>query len=223
MPTPARTRSPHALTTDLRAELIALGAATLHEAQGQSGALDPVIKPLDPSMRLAGPAFTVAARPGDNLIVHQALLNAMPGDVLVVDAGGYLGAGLWGDILTEAARHRGLAGVVLDGAARDADAIAALGFPVFARGLSIGGTLKHQPGRIGVPVHCGGVQVFPGDMVVGDRDGVVAVPAGQFSGVLDAARERDRREQAYREQIRAGRTTVDLFGLTPTLVALGLA
>jgi 4-hydroxy-4-methyl-2-oxoglutarate aldolase len=211
------------ITPDRRSDLIALGAATLHEAQGQQGAMDHGIKPLDPRMRLAGPAFTIAARPGDNLVVHHALTHAAPGDVLVIDAGGYLEAGLWGDILTEAALQRGLAGLVVDGAVRDAEAICAAGFPVFARGLSIKGTLKNQPGRLQAAVTCGGVQIAPGDVVVGDRDGVVVIPRSALADTLAAGRRREREEASYREQIRSGRSTIEILNLKPAVVAVGLA
>jgi 4-hydroxy-4-methyl-2-oxoglutarate aldolase len=118
-------------------ELRKLGAATVYEAQGASGAMDGGIKPIDPRSRLVGPAFTVDIRPADNLMLHYALLKAKPGDVLVVDAKGFLEAGPWGDVLTAQAMRMGLAGLLIDGAVRDADAIVAAGFPVFCRGLSI--------------------------------------------------------------------------------------
>ena len=199
-----------------------LGAATVHEAQCGTGALDSGMKPIDASMRVAGPAFTVDARPADNLMLHYAMLKARPGDVLVVDAKGFLEAGVWGDVFTEQAMKMGLAGLVINGAVRDAGAIIAAGFPVFARGLSIKGTGKHQPGRINVPVVIGDVQIQPGDIVIGDQDGLVVVARAGADAVLAAGRAREQKETAYREQIRNGATTVDLLDLAETLQRLNL-
>ncbi|USX28983.1 4-carboxy-4-hydroxy-2-oxoadipate aldolase/oxaloacetate decarboxylase [Oxalobacteraceae bacterium OTU3CINTB1] len=199
-----------------------LGAATVHEAQGGKGALDSGMKPIDAAMRVAGPAFTVDARPADNLMLHYAMLKARPGDVLVVDAKGFLEAGVWGDVFTEQALKMGLAGLVINGAVRDAAAIIAAGFPVFARGLSIKGTGKHQPGRIDVPVVIGDVEIQPGDIVIGDQDGLVVVARKDADAVLAAGRAREAKEAAYRERIRNGATTVDLLDLAETLQRLNL-
>ena len=203
-------------------ELRALGAATVHEAQGGAGALDSGIKPLAPSMRLAGPALTVDCKPADNLMLHYAMLKAQPGDVLVVDAKGFLESGVWGDVFTEQALKIGLAGLVINGAVRDAAAIISAGFPVFARGLSIKGSGKHQPGRLNVPVTIGDVQIRPGDLIVGDQDGLVVVAQGELEPVLALSRAREAREAAYRERIRNGATTVELLGLADTLHRLNL-
>lgn len=206
----------------VRTSLLELGSATLHEAQGQRGALASAIKPLDPTRRLAGPAVTVDAKPGDNLVIHHALTLARPGDVLVVDAKAYTEAGPWGDILTLAAQKIGIAGLVIDGAVRDSDSILDMGFPVFSRGLSICAAQKNQPGRVNVPIICGGVAVSPGDWIMGDRDGVVVIPGGNVSAVIAAANERQAAEVALREGIEAGRSTVDLLGLEATLRRVGL-
>jgi 4-hydroxy-4-methyl-2-oxoglutarate aldolase len=203
-------------------ELRKLGAATVYEAQGASSAMDGGIKPIDPRSRLVGPAFTVDMRPADNLMLHYALLKAKPGDVLVVDAKGFLEAGPWGDVLTAQAMRMGLAGLLIDGAVRDADAIVAAGFPVFCRGLSIKGTGKHQPGLIGVPVSVGGVVVRPGDIVVGDRDGVAIVAHERLADVVSASVAREQKEGQMRSSIAAGATTAELLNLTATLQRLGL-
>ena len=199
-----------------------LGSATVYEAQGAFGALDSGIKPLDPRSRLAAPAFTVDMRPADNLMLHYALLKAQPGDVLVVDAKGFIEAGPWGDVLTAMAQKVGIAGLVINGAVRDADAIVDAGFPVWCRGLSIKGTAKCQPGRINVPVAIGDVVIHAGDIVVADRDGIAIVPAGHIDQVLSAAREREEKETRMREAIAQGATTADLLNLTETLRRLGL-
>jgi 4-hydroxy-4-methyl-2-oxoglutarate aldolase len=199
-----------------------LGAATVHEAQGQKGALDVGIKPLDPSLRLAGPALTIDARPSDNLIIHYAMTKARPGDVLVVDAKSFLEAGPWGDVLTLAAQQLGIAGLIIDGSVRDAASIIEMRFPVFARGLSVKGTNKHQPGRINVPIICGGVAINPGDVIVGDRDGVVVVDSREIEAVIAASQERESTEDKMREDIRAGKSTVELLGLQGVLQKFGL-
>jgi len=212
---------PHSSSREAR-DLLELGSATLHEAQGQTGALTSGIKPLDPLLRLAGPALTVDAKPGDNLVIHCALTFARPGDVLVVDAKGYTEAGPWGDILTLSAQRRGIAGLVIDGAIRDGDTILTMGFPVFSRGLSIRAAQKNQPGRINVPIICGGVTVNPGDWVMGDRDGVVAIPAENLAAVICAAKKREAAEIALRRGIEAGKSTVELLGLEVSLRRVGL-
>lgn len=194
----------------------------MYEAQGATGALDIGVKPLDPGSRLAGPAFTVDMRPADNLMLHYALLHAQPGDVLVVDAKGFLEAGPWGDVLTAQAMKLGLAGMVIHGAVRDSTAIVEAGFPVFCRGLSIKGTGKHQPGRIQVPVTVGDVVIHPGDIVVGDRDGVVIVSSERAQQVLELALSREQKEAEMKEAIARGATTVELMQLDETLRRLDL-
>lgn len=214
------------MTTSITAaqldQLKRLGTATIHEAQGQRGAVDPRIAPLDPSMRLAGPALTVDIRPGDNLMIHYALTKARPGDVLVVDAKAFVDAGPWGDVLTFAAQQIGIAGLVIDGAVRDASQIVEMGFPVFCRGLSIRGTNKHQPGKLNLPLILGGVAVRPGDIVVGDRDGLVIVAADEVPEVIAASAAREQKEAQMRERLAQGATMVELLGLRETLESLGL-
>jgi 4-hydroxy-4-methyl-2-oxoglutarate aldolase len=201
-----------------------LGAATVYEAQGAKGALDHGIKPIDPTSRLAGPALTVDARPADNLILHYAVLKAHPGDVLVVDAKGFMEAGPWGDVLTIQAMQRGIAGLLINGCVRDANLIIGLHFPVFCRGLSIKGTGKNQPGKVNVPVCFGDVVICPGDIVIGDRDGVCVVAKDEVDSAIAASLARDEKETAQRKDIEAGTsTTVELLKLGETLKRFGLA
>lgn len=203
-------------------QLRALGSATVHEAIGAKGALDAGIKPIDPTSRLAGPALTVDMRPGDNLMLHYALTKAKPGDVLVVDAKGFVEAGPWGDVMTHAAMKLGIAGMLINGAVRDANQIIEMGFPVFCRGLSIKGTAKNQSGKVNVPICIGDVQINPGDMIVGDRDGVVIVPGGEVEAALQKSAEREEKEIAFRRRLDEGNTTVELLGLQEALKRLGL-
>lgn len=210
-------------TADKIRQLRDLGAATVYEAQGAKGALDNGMKPIDPTCRLAGPALTVDARPADNLILHHAVLQAKPGDVLVVDAKGFMEAGPWGDVLTIQAMKLGIAGLVINGCVRDANLIIELGFPVFCLGLSIKGTGKNQPGKVNVPICMGDVVINPGDIVVGDRDGLVVVAQGEVDHAIQTSLAREEKEARMREAIQAGTSnTAELLKLGDTLKRFGL-
>ncbi|MDM0037733.1 4-carboxy-4-hydroxy-2-oxoadipate aldolase/oxaloacetate decarboxylase [Variovorax sp. J22G21] len=200
-----------------------LGAATVYEAQGAKGALDHGMKPIDPTVRLAGPAFTVDCRPADNLMLHYAVQKAKSGDVLVVDAKGFMEAGPWGDVLTIQAMKVGIVGLVINGCVRDANLIIELGFPVFCRGLSIKGTGKNQPGRINVPIAIGDVLIHPGDIIVGDRDGLAVVPLDEVESAIASSLAREDKEAGQRKAIGEGAMTADLLGLAETLRRFGLA
>jgi RraA family protein len=160
------------------------------DVAGRRGALHGRIAPLAPSMKFAGPALTVEVRPGDNLMIHAALAIARPGDVIVVDGKGDLTSALMGEIMTQQARALGVAAVVIDGAVRDAEAIRALGFPMFAAGLNPNGPTKNVPGRLNHPISVGGVTVRPGDLVVGDADGVTVIERGRAAALLPLAAEK---------------------------------
>jgi len=190
----------------------AFSAATLHETLGKKGALPYEIKPVAPDMRVCGAAITVRSPAMNNLTLHQAILVAQPGDVLVVSVNGAYEAGYWGEIMTTAAKQRGLAGLVIDGCVRDGALLPAMGFSVFARGLSIRGTGKDDEGEINYPVTIGDVKVAPGDLVVGDTDGVVVVPRAQIAATIDGAREREQREARILQELAAGKTTLELYG-----------
>jgi 4-hydroxy-4-methyl-2-oxoglutarate aldolase len=196
----------------------AFDTASLCEAQGGRGALPWSIKPIDSAFRLRGPAFPVRCAPRNNLCVHRAVYEAPRGSVLVVDVGGAREAGYWGEILTGAALAQGLVGLVIDGGVRDADRIAATQFPVFCTGLSIQGTAKDEinAGTLGQPIQIGEVSVEQGDLIVGDRDGVVVIPKGSIDGVLRAARERVAREQNILQRIRDGESTMAIYKFSPT-------
>lgn len=208
-PSPGRGGDP-ADRSEARSEFLSLGVATLYEASGLDIACDPGIRPAWPGASLCGPAFPVRCHPADNLPIHHAVERTAPGDVLVIDCGGWL-AGYFGDVLATFCRARGVAGVVIDGGTRDVDALAA-GFPVFSRGVSVRRTSKHAPGLVGVPIVCAGVPLAPGDLVVGDVDGVAVIPAGRVPDVLEAARARAQEERIM-AALRAGQTTVKLYDL----------
>jgi 4-hydroxy-4-methyl-2-oxoglutarate aldolase len=156
-------------------QLSAFSSATIHEAQGRLGALDSAIKPVDHSMALCGPAFTVQCAPRDNLMLQTAIAYARPGDVVVVSAGAYEEAGSFGDVLANACQAKGLGGLITDTGVRDTEDLRALGFPVFSRSVSIKGTVKETVGPMCEPVTVGGVLVRPGDVMRADADGVVVV------------------------------------------------
>jgi 4-hydroxy-4-methyl-2-oxoglutarate aldolase len=187
--------------------------ATLYEASGRTGMVDPAIRPAWRGARVCGPAVTVECPPGDNLMLHVAVAHARPGVVIVAAVGGYLQAGAWGEILTEAARARGLAGLVIDGAVRDIDAIEASGFPVFSRGLAIGSCTKERRGKLDVPIQFGGAPVRPGDLVFGNADGLVIVEHDRIDAVYQAAAGRRRKELEIITKLREGCTTMELLGL----------
>ncbi|TDN57952.1 4-carboxy-4-hydroxy-2-oxoadipate aldolase/oxaloacetate decarboxylase [Paraburkholderia sp. BL10I2N1] len=188
-------------------------AAALHEAGGKIGVLPTSIKPVAPGFRICGTAFTVHSPGGDNLWLHRAILAAKPGDVLVVYTNGAYDHGYWGEVMTTAAKVRGLAGLVIDGCVRDADLLDQIGFPVFSRGLSIRGTGKDYGaiGWLNAPVLLGHTTVEAGDLIVGDRDGVVAVPRARAAEVVARAAQREIDEAAICKRIEAGETTMQIY------------
>lgn len=177
--------------------------ANIADEMGRMFCLDADIRPLN-ATPLLGTAFTVRARPGCNLMLHRALDMAQPGDVIVVEDQADLTQALTGENMMMWAQRRGLAGVIIDGAVRDKDSIGALAFPVYARGINPRGPHKSGPGEINVPVSCGGVVVHPGDIVVGDGDGVVVIAPRDAVGVLAKARAKLDKEIATRAAIHAG-------------------
>ena len=201
-------------TPEQLAEAGRLGAATLHEAAGRIGALPSAIKPVAPDMRVAGPAFTVHIPAGDNLWIHRALYEAAPGDVLVISTSGGIEWGYWGDILNTAAMAQRLGGLVIDGGVRDVAGLSTMGFPVFSNGVCINGTIKGFDATAWTrqPIRIGEVVVRQGDLVVGDRDGVVVLAASDVADVLLAGRRREMDEAAKIARIRAGERTIDIYG-----------
>ncbi len=162
-------------------------ASILADVAGRRGTMDGRIAPVSPSMKMAGPAFTIEVRPGDNLMIHAAMAIAKPGDVLVIDGKADRTCALMGAIMMNACSKLGIGGVVLDAAVRDTEELRELGFPVYAVGANPNGPTKFVPGRINWPVSCGGVAVHPGDLVVGDADGVVVIERDKAGSLLDAA------------------------------------
>ncbi|SDP05405.1 4-hydroxy-4-methyl-2-oxoglutarate aldolase [Streptomyces sp. cf386] len=188
--------------------------ATLYEASASAAQVcDPALRAAWPGARVAGPAFTVHGIGGDNLALHRAVAAAPAGSVLVADLQGAR-HGHWGEILAVAAQQRGILGLVVDGGVRDVAEQAELGFPVFARHVTVVGTGKEHPGRFAVPVRVGGVVVRPGDLVVGDADGAVVVPADAVEETLDRADARVAAELRALDAIRTGVTTLEYYNLS---------
>lgn len=165
----------------------AFQAAILADVAGRRGTLHGRVKPLSPQMKVAGPAITVEVRPGDNLAIHAALAIAQPGDVLVVDGKGDISCALLGEIMATQAEASGIAGIIIDGAVRDADALAQGSYPVFAAGLNPSGPTKSIPGRVNHPVSVAGASIEPGDLVVGDADGVVVLAKQDVERIIALA------------------------------------
>jgi 4-hydroxy-4-methyl-2-oxoglutarate aldolase len=196
-------------------------SAIVSDVSGRPGVtMDAGLDPISPDPELAGTALTVSASPGDNLVIHKAITMAEPGDVLVVDGDGYTETAFVGELMCASCRAHDLAGVVVDGAVRDRADLAAMDFPVFARAVHPAGPLKAHPGSINVPVSCGGVTVAPGDVVVGDGDGLAVVPADAAEATLERAREKVSDETALRERVEDGEYLYDVGGYASVFESL---
>ena len=193
-------------------ELSQFSAATIHEALGKSGNLPSAIKPINATMKICGPAYTVKTMPRDNILLHRAYAYAKPGDVIVASCSGFYEAGYWGDLMSLGAKTKGIAGLVIDGCIRDADDIEAMGFTVFSRGLCILGTSNHGDGTLNEPIIIGDILINPGDIIVGDRDGVVVVPQNRIEEAIEKSKARELKEENVRQQLREGKTSLQIYG-----------
>ncbi len=193
------------VSPDIVRQAAQFAASILADVAGRRGTMDGRIAPLAPTMRLAGPAFTIEVRPGDNLMIHTAMAMAKPGDVLVIDGKADRTCALMGAIMISACKKMGLGGVVIDAAVRDTEELRALGFPVYAVGANPNGPTKYVPGRINWPVSCGGAAVHPGDLIVGDADGIVVIEREKAASLLDLAAQKVADEKARFADIAAGR------------------
>jgi 4-hydroxy-4-methyl-2-oxoglutarate aldolase len=211
-------RPPRELIDQFRA----LGAATVHEASGKKGAVDPVIKPITRGVRICGPAFTVQCHPRDNLMLHKALERAQPGDIIVASVGGYYEGGYFGGLMATSAVARHLGGVAIDGCIRDSEEIIRMGFPIFCRGFCIRGTTKTVLGTINHPVLFGDVMVHPGDLILGDDDGIVVIDRTECKAVLEKSIERTEGEKKKSMQLAAGVSSVEFNKLGKVFEFLGL-
>ncbi|MFB7892509.1 4-carboxy-4-hydroxy-2-oxoadipate aldolase/oxaloacetate decarboxylase [Microbacterium sp. NPDC056044] len=215
------TQIPRATDEDI-ARLGQFTAATIHEAQGRRGALSSTIKPIDRNTSFVGTAFTVVCAPRDNLMLQIAIHFAQPGDVLLVSAGGFPEAGMFGDVLGNAAQAKGIAAVVTDSGVRDTQELRELGLPVFSGSVSIKGTVKETLGHINQPLVFGDEVIYPGDVVKGDADGVVVVRREEVAEVARLSAARDANEADLIRRYRAGGTTIELCNLEEVLRIKGL-
>ncbi len=199
-----------------------IGTATVHEASGRKGAAASAIKPITTGVKLCGPAFTVQCHPGDNLMLHKAIERAQPGDVLVTSVGEYYEAGYWGALMATSAAAKKLGGLAIDGCIRDSAEIVRMRFPVFCRGFCIKGTTKTVLGLINHPILFGGVLVHPGDLILGDDDGIVVVPREECKTVLGNSIQRIEAEKKKEEKLKAGTSSVELNKLDKVFEWLGL-
>lgn len=214
-------RVPRPPRADVEA-LSAHGVSTLHEAMGRTGLMRPYLRPVYPGATLCGPAVTVLLQPGDNWMLHVAVEQLAPGDVLVAACVTECEDGFFGDLLATSTRARGGTGLVIDGGCRDVAALEAMDFPVFSRAVHSKGTVKATLGSVNIPVICGNALVHPGDVVAADADGIVVVPAARAAEVAGAAREREAGEEGKRRRFATGELGLDLYAMREKLAHAGL-
>jgi 4-hydroxy-4-methyl-2-oxoglutarate aldolase len=202
--------------------LAELGVATVHEALGRTGYLGPELRPIQQDTRVGGTAVTVLCWPGDNLMIHAAVEQCRPGDLLVVTTTSPCSDGLFGELLATALAQRGVRGLVTTTGVRDVSDLRAMPFPTWSAAVSAQGTVKATAGAVNVPIVVGGQVVRPGDAVLADDDGVVCVPRERAREALDAGRARLEKEEATRRAFRQGELGLDRYGLRATLAELGV-
>ncbi len=202
--------------------LARLGVATVHEAQGRTGLMQPYLRPVWRGARIAGSAVTALCHPGDNWMIHVAAEVLKPGDVLVVACSSENSDGAFGELLATSVKARGARGVILDVGCRDAAEISEMKFPVWSRAICAKGTVKASVGSVNVPVVCSGIAVKPGDVIVADDDGVVVVPRTDAAQVAKAGEEREKKEAGSRARLQKGELGLDLYDMRKSLAEKGL-
>ena len=203
-------------------ELARFGVATVHEALGRTGYLGPDIRPIQQGARVAGSVVTALCWPGDNLMIHAAVEQCAPGDILVVSTVSPSSDGLFGELLATSLAARGVRGLIMNAGVRDTAELREMGFSVWTRHVSAQGSVKATAGAVNVPVVVGGHSVRPGDVVLADDDGAMTLPAGDLPRAIEASKAREAKEQATREALAAGQLGLDRYDLRALLADLGV-
>jgi 4-hydroxy-4-methyl-2-oxoglutarate aldolase len=204
------------------AQLAQFGVATVHEAMGRSGLLASYMRPIYPGAKVCGTAVTIFAHPGDNWMLHVAAELLQPGDVAILGTSAENTDGMFGELLATSFRARGARGLIIDAGCRDTAELHAMKFPVWSKAVHSKGTVKATVGSVNTPIVCAGALVNPGDVVIGDDDGVVIVPKLRAAAVAAAAAAREAKEMATRKRLAAGELGLDLYGMREPLAKAGL-
>jgi 4-hydroxy-4-methyl-2-oxoglutarate aldolase len=207
---------------DVVKRLGALGASTVHEAYGRAGLMKPYLRPVWAGGEAAGTAVTVLAHPGDNWMIHVAVEQCRPGDILVVGCSADNTDGMFGDLLATSLKARGVTGLIIDAGCRDVKSLREMGFPVWSKAISAKGTVKATLGAVNIPVVCAGINVEPGDVVVADDDGVVVVRRKDAAEVAAKGEKRQADEEGKRKQLAAGALGLDMYNMREPLAKAGL-